>query len=51
MRVLNLQSDEDGATVVEYGLMLGGIALVSIPIVAAIGTVVQAIFLNVSAGI
>ncbi len=42
--------DEDGATLVEYGLMLALIAAVCAGIVATIGGPLQAGFANASAG-
>jgi len=40
----SLARDEQGATMVEYGLMLALIAAVSIPIVQALGVNVQGAF-------
>ena len=40
----SLARDEEGATMVEYGLMLALIAAVSIPIVQTLGLSVQGVF-------
>jgi pilus assembly protein Flp/PilA len=37
-RMMNFFKDEEGATMVEYALMVAGIAVVCIAAVAAIGT-------------
>ena len=42
---------EEGATMVEYGLMLAFIALVSVGVVATIGTKVSAMFADVPSGL
>jgi pilus assembly protein Flp/PilA len=46
-----LNRDDRGATAVEYGLLVGLIALVIIGVVAALGTRLGAIFGDVNTGI
>jgi len=46
--VKNFLREEEGATMVEYGLMLALIAVVSIAIVTTLGTNIQAMFQDVS---
>ena len=46
--VKNFFREEEGATMVEYGLMLALIAVVSIAIVTTLGTNIQAMFQDVS---
>ena len=43
-----LVRDEDGATMVEYGIMVALIAAVSIGIIAGLGTQVSTAFTNVN---
>lgn len=43
-----LALDEEGATMVEYGIMVALIAAVSIGIIAGLGTQVKTAFTNVS---
>lgn len=43
-----LQSDDEGATMVEYGLMLALIAVICIVVVALIGTNASTMFSNVA---
>ena len=43
----SLHSDEEGATAVEYGLIIGLIAVVIIGAVVALGSVLNGIFTNV----
>lgn len=47
----SLAKSEDGATMVEYGLMLALIAAVCIPIVTALGTSVQGMFTTINGAI
>lgn len=46
--VKNFKNDEDGATMVEYGLMLALIAIVCITAVALIGTNASTMFNNIA---
>jgi len=46
-----MSSDEDGATMVEYGMMVALIAAVCVAIVATIGGQIQTAFTNASTGI
>ncbi len=43
--------DEEGATAVEYGIMVAGIAAVIVTVVALIGTSLNGTFTNVSTAI
>jgi pilus assembly protein Flp/PilA len=47
-RVPSLLRDEEGATMVEYGLMIALIAAVCIAAVTLIGTQLSAFFTNIS---
>jgi pilus assembly protein Flp/PilA len=46
--VKNFFREEEGATMVEYGLMLALIAVVCIAVVTTLGTSIQAMFADVS---
>ena len=48
---LRLVRDEQGATMVEYGLLIALIALVAITAVKAVGTSVSALFNTVSGSV
>lgn len=43
-----LWRDEEGATMVEYGIMVALIAAVCVTVVAALGTQLQGVFTNIS---
>ena len=45
--IMNFLRDEDGATAVEYGIMVALIAAVIIAVVAALGTTLQGVFQSV----
>jgi pilus assembly protein Flp/PilA len=52
LQLLNrFRKDEEGATMVEYGIMVGLIACVCIAAVTALGTQVQAIFAAITAAL
>lgn len=48
-KLINFFKDEEGATAVEYGLMVALIAAVIIAVVAAVGLKVQGAFTTVDA--
>ena len=50
-KLLRLFKDEEGATMVEYALMVALIALVCIVAVTALGTTLSARFAEMAAGI
>ncbi len=49
--IQNLWKDEDGATMVEYGLMLALIAVVCIAAVASVGTAANGKFTSIAASL
>ena len=49
--VRNLRDDEDGATMVEYGLLIALIAMVALVGVSTLGTNLQTLFTNVGGSI
>lgn len=49
--VRSLIADDDGATMVEYGIMLALIAAVCFGIITTLGGQIQAAFANASAGL
>jgi pilus assembly protein Flp/PilA len=49
--IMNLLADEDGATMVEYGLIVALIAAVSIAVVTTLGTNIQTTFKNIGASV
>lgn len=50
-RVLALLSDDEGATMVEYGIMVALIAAVCILVVTTLGTKVQSTFSTVNSSL
>jgi pilus assembly protein Flp/PilA len=46
-----LQSDEDGAALVEYGLLVGLIALAALAAITLVGTDISALFTAIAAAI
>ena len=46
-----LQRDEDGAALVEYGLLVGLIAVVAVTAVTALGTSVKAYFTSINSSL
>jgi pilus assembly protein Flp/PilA len=46
--VRKLWRDEEGATMVEYGIMVALIAAVCITVVATLGTQIQTVFTNIT---
>jgi pilus assembly protein Flp/PilA len=50
-KLMNFFKDEEGATMVEYGLMLSLIAIVCIAAVTLIGTNLQGIFEGIAAAL
>lgn len=49
--IRSIAGDEDGATMVEYGIMIALIAAVCVAIVTTIGGQIQTAFTNASTGI
>lgn len=49
--VRNLRDDEDGATMVEYGLLIALIAMVALVGVSTLGTNLQSLFTSVGGSI
>lgn len=49
--IMNLHNDEEGATMVEYGLIVGLIAIVCIVAVVAVGTNLNKLFTTVSTSV
>jgi pilus assembly protein Flp/PilA len=49
--IKKLAVDEDGATMVEYAVLLGLITLVSIAIITTLGTSVKNVFTGVNASV
>ena len=50
-KLANLHNDEEGATMVEYGLIVGLIAVVCIAVVALVGTNLKGLFTTVSTSV
>ena len=50
VRIRNFATDESGATAIEYGMIALGIAVAIVASVETVGTSVNGIFGNVSAG-
>ncbi len=50
-QVQNILIGEEGATMVEYGLMVALIAIVCLAAVTLLGTNVQAVFNQIAAGV
>ena len=49
-RIRNFATEESGATAIEYGMIALGIAVAIVASVEMVGTSVNGIFVNVSAG-
>jgi pilus assembly protein Flp/PilA len=49
--LLRLKSNEEGATMVEYGLMVALIAVVCLVAVTALGTSIQTVFTSISTSV
>ena len=44
IKLINFFKDEEGASLVEYGLLVGLIAVVCIGVLTTLGTTIQALF-------